>query len=198
MIFWCEQKIHLFPPSISSPPLTFPPSRPAETMADAAGGNDADDPSVTRREGVPGSHLHSGDRDRARLRDVVNALATEKNLERFVREPNSNHPFFSLEDVDEVDNIKWRHLYGKEEGKIDLVLLTRELPKYLLGLLIGRELQEGEAAVFPVKSGVEYKADLMHGFTLLNELIQCQAQVCKIRNRWALSTVFLARPPTPF
>lgn len=198
MIFWCEQKIHLFPPSISSPPLTFPPSRPAETMADAAGGNDADDPSVTRREGVPGSHLHSGDRDRARLRDVVNALATEKNLERFVREPNSNHPFFSLEDVDEVDNIKWRHLYGKEEGKIDLVLLTRELPKYLLGLLIGRELQEGEAAVFPVKSGVEYKADLMHGFTLLNELIQCQAQVCKIRNRWALSTLFLARPPTPF
>ena len=198
MIFWCEQKIHLFPPSISSPPLTFPPSRPAETMADAAGGNDADDPSVTRREGVPGSHLHSGDRDRARLRDVVNALATEKNLERFVREPNSNHPFFSLEDVDEVDNIKWRHLYGKEEGKIDLVLLTRELPKYLLGLLIGRELQEGEAAVFPVKSGVKYDEDLMHGFTLLNELIQCQAQVCKIRNRWALSTVFLARPPTPF
>lgn len=167
-------------------------------MADAAGGNDADDPSVTRREGVPGSHLHSGDRDRARLRDVVNALATEKNLERFVREPNSNHPFFSLEDVDEVDNIKWRHLYGKEEGKIDLVLLTRELPKYLLGLLIGRELQEGEAAVFPVKSGVEYDADLMHGFMLLNELIQCQAQVCKIRNRWALSTLFLARPPTPF
>ena len=167
-------------------------------MADAAGGNDADDPSVTRREGVPGSHLHSGDRDRARLRDVVNALATEKNLERFVREPNSNHPFFSLEDVDEVDNIKWRHLYGKEEGKIDLVLLTRELPKYLLGLLIGRELQEGEAAVFPVKSGVKYDEDLMHGFTLLNELIQCQAQVCKIRNRWALSTLFLARPPTPF
>ena len=188
----------LFPPSISSPPLTFPPSRPAETMADAAGGNDADDPSVTRREGVPGSHLHSGDRDRARLRDVVKALWGSKELARFVREPNSNHPFFSLEDVDEVDNIKWRHLYGKEEGKIDLVLLTRELPKYLLGLLIGRELQEGEAAVFPVKSGVKYDEDLMHGFTLLNELIQCQAQVCKIRNRWALSTVFLARPPTPF
>ena len=119
-------------------------------------------------------------------------------MARFVREPNSNHPFFSLEDVDEVDNIKWRHLYGKEEGKIDLVLLTRELPKYLLGLLIGRELQEGEAAVFPVKSCVKYDADLMHGITVLNELIQCQAQVCKIRNRWALSTVFLARPPTPF
>ena len=167
-------------------------------MADAAGGNDADDSSVTRREGVPGSHLHSGDRDRARLRDVVNALAGSKELARFVREPNSNHPFFSLEDVDEVDNIKWRHLYGKEEGKIDLVLLTRELPKYLLGLLIGRELQEGEAAVFPVKSGVKYDAELMHGITVLNELIQCQAQVCKIRNRWALSTVFLARPPTPF
>jgi len=171
-------------------------------MADAAGGNDADDPSVTRREGVPGSHLHGRGRVRARLRDVVYALARNKNLERFVREPNSNHPFFSLgEDVDEVDT-NWRLLYGKEEGKeegkIDLVLLTRELPKYLLGLLIGRELQEGEAAVFPVKSGVKYDAELMHGITVLNELIQCQAQVCKIRNRWAHSTVFLARPPTPF
>ena len=190
--------VYICSPSISSPPLAFPPSRPAETMADAAGGNDADDPSVTRREGVPESHLHSEGRDRARLRDVVNALKGGKELARFVREPNSNHPFFSLEDVDEVDNIKWRHLYGKEEGKIDLVLLTRELPKYLLGLLIGRELQEGEAAVFPVKSGVKYDAELMHGITVLNELIQCQAQVCKIRNRWALSTVFLARPPTPF
>ena len=173
-------------------------------MADAAGGNDADDPSVTRREGVPGSHLHSGDRDRARLRDVVNALYGSKELARFVREPNSNHPFFSLvKVVDEVRRTSfWRLLCdmeeGQEEGKIDLVLLSRELPKYLLGLLIGRELQEGEAAVFPVKSGVKYDEDLMHGITVLNELIQCQAQVCKIRNRWALSTVFLARPPTPF
>ncbi|QDZ17977.1 hypothetical protein HOP50_01g04830 [Chloropicon primus] len=110
---------------------------------------------------------------------VLSGLSQDKLL-KSVNEANSSHPYFYLN----YDGLE--KACGASKGRVDFVLLCRELPKYIIAMLIKLKTEErgfDQRSVHPVNCS----------FLLLGNLHRCYPSVLKGRSKSSESV----RPTSP-